>query len=168
MANWVTETTASSFDQNSAINSAMTNRQGVRETGAGNTGNNGARAGFLGIGGSEGLSLVGLSATKIDTVRQTIRDQVSQIEAHLNNMDSAAETKGAFVSHDGSVETSVKAAVDNVKQYVINLTSGLLAFSDKLADVKNTWQTQTGAMAGNINAATGASDAGTKYTESVQ
>ena len=83
-------------------------------------------------------------------------------------MDSAAETKGAFVSHDGSVETSVKAAVDNVKQYVINLTSGLLAFSDKLADVKNTWQTQTGAMAGNINTATGASDAGTKYTESVQ
>ena len=54
MANWVTETTASSFDQNSAINSAMTNRQGVRETGAGNTGNNGARAGFLGIGGAEG------------------------------------------------------------------------------------------------------------------
>ena len=168
MANWVTETTASSFDQNSAINSAMTNRQGVRETGAGNTGNNGAKAGFFGIGGSEGLSLVGLSATKIDTVRQTIRDQVSQIEAQLNNMDSAAETKGAFVSHDGSVETSVKAAVDNVKQYVINLTSGLLAFSDKLADVKNTWQNQTTTMKTNIDTATGQSDAGTKYTESVQ
>ena len=169
MANWVTETTASAFDSKQAINTAMTNRQGVREIGsgvAGNTGNNVFLEALTGV--NTGFSLVGLSAAKIDTVRQTIRDQVSQIEAQLNNMDSAAETKGAFVSHDGSVETSVKAAVDNVKQYVINLTSGLLAFSDKLADVKNTWQTQTGAMAGNINTATGASDAGTKYTESVQ
>ncbi len=169
MANWVTETTASSFDQNSAINSAMTNRQGVRETGAGNTGNNGNNIfleAFTGV--NTGLSLVGLSAAKIETVRETIREQVSSIEAQLNNMDSAAETGNAFKSHDDSVEKAVKAAVDNVKQYVINLTSGLLAFSDKLADVKNTWQTQTGAMAGNINTATGASDAGTKYTESIQ
>lgn len=169
MANWVTETTVSSFDQNSAINSAMTNRQGVRETGAGNEGNNGATSGFLGIiGGSKGLSLVGLSAARIEIVRATIREQVSQIETQLNNMNSEAETTGAFKSHDGHVEDAVRQAVDNVKQYVINLTSGLLAFSDKLADVKKTWEAQTETMAGNINTATGASDAGTRYTESQQ
>lgn len=168
MANWVTETTASSFDQNAAINTAMSNRQGARESGVGNTGNNGSSDGFFGFGATQGLSLVGLSAPKIDDVRETIRQEVAQIEQKLNEMDSAAETSTAFVSHDGSVEAAVKSAVDNVKQYVINLTSGLLAFSDKLADVKNTWQTQTGTMAGNINSATGASDAGTKYTESIQ
>lgn len=168
MVNWVTEAITSSFDQNSAINTAMTDRQAVRETSAGNTGNNGASFGFLGVGGSEGLSLVGLSATKIDAVRDKIKDQVAQIEAQLNNMDSAADTKGAFVSHDGAVEVAVKAAIDNVKQYVINLTSGLVAFSDKLADVKNTWQNQTGTMATNIGEATGSNNAGTKYSEKTQ
>lgn len=169
MANWVTETTASTFDQNAAINTTMTNRQGVRETGIGNKANTGS-SGFLEAltGRNTGISLVGLSAERIETVKQTIRDQVSQIESELNNMDSAAETEGAFKSNERIVEGAVKAAVDNVKQYVINLTSGLLAFNDKLEDVKRAWKAQTEAMAGNINSATAASDAGTKYTESMQ
>ncbi|CDE09416.1 unknown [Bacillus sp. CAG:988] len=169
MANWVTETTASTFDQNSAINTAMTNRQGVRETGAGNTGNNGNNIFLEALTGQNtGLSLVGLSATKIGQVRETIRAEVADIEKHLNDMNSAADTGNAFKSHEGEVEKAVKEAVDNVKQYVINLTSGLLAFSDKLADVNNTWQSQTETMAGNITTTTGQSNAGTKYTESVQ
>ncbi len=165
MANWVTETTTSSFDQSAAINTAMTNRQSVRETGAGNEGNNGAASGFLGIGGSKGLSLVGLSAARIEIVKSTIRDQVSQIEATLNNMDAEAATNAAFKSHNGHVEDAVRQAVDNVKQYVINLTSGLLAFNTKLNDVIKAWETQSETMATNINSATGASDVGSKYSE---
>lgn len=169
MANWVTETTASAFDSKQAINTAMTNRQGVREIGSGVAGNNGNNIFLEALTGvNTGFSLVGLSAAKIETVRATIREQVSQIETQLNNMNSEAETLRAFKSHDGHVEDAVRQAIDNVKQYVVNLTSGLLAFSDKLADVKKTWEAQTETMAGNINTATGASDAGTRYTESQQ
>ena len=77
MANWVTETTASAFDSKQAINTAMTNRQGVREIGSGVAGNNGNNIFLEALTGvNTGFSLVGLSAAQIEPVRATIREQV--------------------------------------------------------------------------------------------
>ena len=58
--------------------------------------------------------------------------------------------------------------MENVKTYCINLVSQLLAFNDKLRDVRNQWQQYTSNLAGNINSTAGQYATGTRYTESIQ
>ena len=158
---WETSATQSAFDANAASTTMMSNRESNR-SGAGNI--------AYGSGGGlfkSAYSVVGLNVGQVDSMRQAIRDYVSRIESRLRAIEPLADASNAFRSNDQVVEQAVTANIEKVKEYCVNLTSTLLAFSDKLGDVKNSWTAATQQMASNISADTSANDAATKYQETI-
>ena len=65
---------------------------------------------------------------------------------------------------------ALRSYLNTVKTYCINLTSNLLAFSDKLADVRDAWTQGSQSMASGINSSNSSvsSAAGSRYTETRQ
>lgn len=149
MANWVNGATESSFNAKSFSDQQISKREGSREV-AGHT-------------SASQYSVVGIDATKIDGMRSAIRDYVQAIESHLDGIEPLANANNAYKSDE--VQKAVQEYVQKVKDYCKNLTSQLLAFSDKLGDVKNSWEKATSEMSSAIGGASGSFEAGTKYTE---
>ncbi len=162
MATWETEKKQSTFETKTALNSAISTRDGNRSGATASTSKSGG--GLFGFGG---YSVVGLNVSAIDGMRADIRNWVSEIQTHLDGIDPLADAQNAYKSDDGKVENAVKEFVDNVKQYCKNLTSDLLAFSDKLEDVRKAWLDTTGNLAGTITTDTQATDAGSAYQETL-
>ncbi len=157
---WETNASTSSFTTNTAATDTISNRSGQRQ-GAANEKFSSSGGGFLGTV----YTVVGLNTTQIGAMRGAIREYVNKIEGIISGVKATAEASNAFKSADESVETAVATYVDKVKDYCINLTSDLLAFSDKLKDVQNAWEAATGAMAENINTSANATATSEKYTE---
>ena len=114
-----------------------------------------------------GYDIVGISATQIGPMRDAINTYVQNVETYLNNVleDEKDAAHDAFRGEDA--EREVKAYLDKVHTYIINLTPTLLAFSDKLADVGNAWIDAQQNIGTNVNSSAGAFSEGTKYQESV-
>ena len=78
-------------------------------------------------------NLVGINANQIDDMRFAIRVYVENIETHLNQvLDFASDTYAFKGQYAEAIKEYVQAVCDVVK----SLTSQLLAFSDKLVEVK--------------------------------
>ena len=82
-------------------------------------------------------NLVGINANQVDDMRFAIRVYVENIESHLNQVVSEAEDTYAF---KGQYAESIKEYIQAVCDVVKSLTSQLLAFSDKLVEVKEAYQ----------------------------
>lgn len=162
MASWESEKVTSSFNAQEAINSTSSNRDSSR---SGATTSTTSSGGFFGLGG---FSVVGINVAEVDNICEKISLWVEGIQSHLDAIDPLADASSAFKSEDREVENAVSAYVENVKDFCKNLCSGLLAFNDKLRDVKNAWIKTTGNIAGTIKSDTASSDAGSAYQESIR
>lgn len=194
MASWETQATASGFDANAARNSIMEGRQRGNESqnfGLGlntggfeqsshttvseGTGDYLLRGFTFGLyDGREyntttsGYDIVGINGNQVEPMRQSIRDYVSEVQGLIDTTlsTSADQARNAFRGEEAIA--AVNAYIDKIKDYCKNITSTLLAFSDKLADVGNAWKAAQENIAGNVNSSTGTFSEGTAYTESVQ
>lgn len=118
--------------------------------------------GFMGFGRQE-YSVVGMNATKIPAVRESIRSYVNAITTHLDKIEPLANANNAFRSEE--VQKAISDYIVKVKEYCINLTSQLLAFSDKLADVQEAYNQNMSRLSGNINQQTTSFNGGQRYQE---
>lgn len=159
MANWTNEASQSGFDAKTFTTNTMSNRDVTRE--GANVSGGGFLSGFFGGGNS--YSVVGINATQVDIMRGAIRDYVSRIQGHLNQIRADATANNAYKSEE--VQQAVETYVQKVKDYCMNLASQLLAFSDKLADVRKAWEAATANMASQVGSASGSFDAGTRYQD---
>lgn len=179
MGNWEARTKNSGFDANAAGTGAMSARDAQR-SGAnvnssfgyqpgvtwynpftwGNQGVDGQTAQSMG-----GYSIVGIDATKVDGMRNQIRTSVTAVQNYLDGIDATVDAAAAFRSEE--IVTAVQGYVNSVKEYSKALISDLLAFSDKLQDVKEAWEASSQSFASDsIDTNTSSmSDATTYYTE---
>ena len=161
MASWTTEATASNFNAKEGALNTMSNRASNRTTsGAANY-----EKGFFRKSDSREYSVVGINVDGIQSMKNAISEYVKAIEDHLNGIEPLADASNAYRSEE--IQKAVQEYIEKEKQYCINLTSQLLGFSDKLSDVKNSWEASTSAMAGNVNSAGASLSDSTKYSESI-
>lgn len=111
-----------------------------------NNANNNARNVFseLATSGSSSVidtmgkyNVLGINANAIDDMRFAIRVYVENIESHLNSVRQEAMDTQAF---KGQYAQSIVEYVNAVCDVVRSLTSQLLAFSDKLVEIKEIYQ----------------------------
>lgn len=162
--------TVSQFDANKFTTNQVNNRVSSRSGSFGVSSSSAAKISGSGLFGSnvgaKGYSIVGLQVGEIPNMRSAINTYVDGIETFLSNISPDIEANAAFRSDD--VQTAVKKYLETVKTYCINLTSQLRAFSDKLADVKATYEANMATLSGAIDSNRTAFDAGTKYKETLQ
>ena len=161
MANWEATTQTSSFDAQAAAHTAMDSRNSTRS--ASNASSGGGF--FSGLFGGGGFSIVGIDANRVPEMREQIRSSIQSIQAHLDGIESQTNSANAFRSEE--IKVAVEKYVDSVKEYSKALISDLLAFSDKLQEVREAWEQSTQSFASDsINSSvTGMADATTFYTE---
>ena len=82
-------------------------------------------------------SILGINANAIDDMRFAIRVYVENVEEHLNFVRQDAMDTQAF---KGQYAQSIIEYVNAVCDVVRSLTSQLLAFSDKLVEIKEIYQ----------------------------
>jgi hypothetical protein len=155
---WEATTQGSEFDAQSSSNTRMGSREGTRDISGGGVG-----AWLSGLGQD---SVVGINANKIPEMRETIRQEVADIQAYLDGIETTASSDGAFKSDE--IKASVKNYLDKVKEYSQALISDLLAFSDKLQDVYDAWLASSQRFAtDSVDTSANANFAGVteKYTE---
>ena len=170
---WETEATKSSFDTNSALNTMMEGRQRGDVSGNYSLNTGGYQQGTLRevwLGGQQvttGYDMIGINGNQVESMRESIRAYVSNIQSVVESTlsTSSSEAYKAFRGEDAI--TAVNQYIDKVKLYCQNVTSTLLAFSDKLADVGNAWKTAQANIAGTVNSSTAGFSEGTAYQESV-
>ena len=159
---WETQATTTGFDAKQFTSSQIGEREGSRSGGLGNLaldGLAGAATNLLGI------SIVGMAMDKVPACRDSIRTYVQNLEDHLNTIDATASADEAYKGEE--VKAAVKAYVEKVKEYCINLTSQLNAFSDKLQSALNAWETGTQNIADTVSGSAGSYATGAKYTETL-
>lgn len=163
MASWETEKVQSTFNAQDVINNTTSNRDSGRSGANSTTSSSGG--GLFGFGA---YSVVGLNVASVPEMCEAINTWVEGIQTHLDNIDPLADASNAFRSEENQVENAVQGFAENVKEYCKNLCSDLLAFSDKIRDVRDAWIKTTGNVAGTIQSDTAASDAGSRYQESIR
>lgn len=84
-------------------------------------------------------SIVGINDNAIDDMRFAIRVYVENLESHLDSVKQEAMDTQAF---KGQYANSIIEYVDAVCNVVKSLTSQLLAFSDKLVEIKEKYHEQ--------------------------
>lgn len=174
--NFQTDSVASTFDAEASMSSLQSERDSQRSgnvgTALGAMGSYGGNASLLGaitetvgLGGWD-RSVVGINVGEIDSMVNAITSYCENIENYLNKLDPSANSIQAFRGE--AVQERLREYMDTMKTYCMNLVSQLLAFNDKLRDVRNQWQQYTSDVAGNIGSATGQYATGSRYTESIQ
>lgn len=114
----------------------------------------------------EKYSVVGINVNQIDNMREAIRQYVSEIKNHLDGIEPLANADNAYKSEE--VQRAVRDYISKVKQYCLNLTSQLLAFSDQLVEVKYAYLSKMSNIASDFNQKSTSFSEGTAYTESAQ
>ncbi|MBE6155824.1 MAG: hypothetical protein E7164_03600 [Firmicutes bacterium] len=169
MANWQTDTITSSFDTMGGANKIVSDRGAQRSASSVGTHKTG---GFLGIGAKTvsnlpASSIVGMNVNEVENMREAIEDYCAAIENYLKGLNPTADATIAFKSEE--VNAALRDYMEKVKEYCLNLVSQLRAFSDKLADVRNQWQTASQNIAETIGSTSGSAFAsGTTYTRTIQ
>lgn len=153
MANWVTDTERSTFEQDNYV----TRRAETR---------NASREGFAGYNTGNYYNVVGINAQKVGLMRIKIREYVEAIYNHLDKIDAETDANIAYKGED--VQAAVKNYINSLKTYCKKLTSDLLAFSDKLGDVEDAWIKYQKQTAENINSAAGGLNEGNMYQEMIR
>lgn len=105
-------------------------------------------------------NIVGININAIDEMRFAIRVYVENIESHLNSVQQDAMDTYAF---KGQYANAISEYVQAVCDVVKSLTSQLLAFSDKLVDIKNAYQEKDVNLSSSINSAISNTQSGVNY-----
>lgn len=113
----------------------------------------------------EGYDVVGIKAKEIPEIQSEIRKYVDKVQSTLDQCLNANATELNKAIRGSVLEESVNDYIRKVKLYCQNVTSDLLAFSDKLADVGNAWIAATNKMASSISSGTKNYAAGSAYKE---
>lgn len=82
-------------------------------------------------------SVLGINVNAIDDMRFAIKVYVENIEEHLNSVRQEAMDTEAF---KGQYAIAITEYVNSVCDVVRSLTNQLLAFSDKLVEIKEIYQ----------------------------
>lgn len=190
MSSWETQATTSSFDAQSALDTHMGARnrdtsktsglnfggynQGYSHSTLGTIGQavGGPVGGYLGdlIGGGpkiSGYDMVGIVGSKVESMRDSIRQYVDKVQEKVSQAIEDAEDGMNDAFRGNEAQSAVKEYLEKVKLYINNLITQLISFSDKLADVGNAWQKAQEEIGGNVKTATGSFSEGTAYSESV-
>lgn len=122
-----------------------------------NNANNSARNVFSDLASASSSSIVdtmgkynvlGINVNAIDDMRFAIRVYVENIETHLNSVRQEAMDTQAFKGqYANAIVEYVNAACDVVR----SLTSQLLAFSDKLVEIKEIYQERDVSLTQSLN-----------------
>lgn len=113
-----------------------------------------------------GYNVVGINVNQIDSMREAIKTYVSEIEQYLDGIDPKVTADNAFKSE--AVQDAVERYITKVKEYCINLTTQLLAFSDKLVDIQKAYKQSMTNLAGDIDAQNSAFSEGRRYQQQWQ
>ena len=184
---WNWAATKSEFDAAGAFNKAQTDRARVdydasytstqaddlggykyRETQIRYTPYSSINVGRPGSTESSGYDIIGIKAGKIENMRTEIQNYVNRVQNKLNDCLETNDKELSKAIRGSALESAVNAYINKVKLYCQNVTSDLLAFSDKLADVGNQWIAATSKMAGDIGTGTTNYAAGSTYQSSVK
>lgn len=154
MANWERQATQSTFNAQDAVNRAHDARAGSRTAIGSNT------DGL--IRGNSEFSVVGINASKIDSMRDQIRKSVSNLQTKVDQVGQDLTSSSAYRSE--AIKPEVDKYIESVKEYCKALISGLLAFSDKLKDVQEAWIASTQSFASEqVSSATSGMSSYTEY-----
>ena len=166
MANWEETTQATAIDTSAATVATTSAREATRSASSVGGGGNSFFANFFGGGG--GFSIVGIDANRVPEMREQIRNSVNAIQTHLDGIEAQTNSSNAFRSEE--VKQAVENYVNSVKDYCKALISDLLAFSDKLQEVREAWERSTQNFASDSINASNESLAGaaTYYKETMQ
>ena len=103
-------------------------------------------AGF-GLWGTNIPDTTGIQASKVPAMQDAIKDYVTSLRNHLDNVVADATTKNAFA---GAYAEATTEFVKKLKESCQNIISNLLMFSDKLEEIKNAYAERAETMAGDI------------------
>ncbi len=107
--------------------------------------------------------VVGINVDEIDNMRQAIRDYVNALEKHLQQVKTDADNTNAM---RGDYATEVRGFIEAVCETCEEVISYLLAFSDKLVEVKEAYAKKDETMASDIRTQAGdLRSSQEKYTE---
>lgn len=167
MANWEATTQQSTFDATIASQQAMDGRSATRSFVGGFEGMVTGGAGGIGASAYGMYDVVGINANAVDGMRKQIRNSVQNLQNYIDGIEAEANSDNAFRSEE--IKAEVVKYVTTVKDYCKALISDLLAFSDKLADVKTAWEqsTKNFATSSVSSAASSMSEHATYYTETL-
>lgn len=150
------------FNASNYVNDQMSAREGYRN------GNLGVYIRGTGTQISN-ESVVGINVAYVDQMRDAIRNYVEKIKTHLEGIEPLADANNAFKNDE--MQRAVQNYIGIVQDYCVNLTSQLLAFSDKLGDVKNAYKSTMESLAEQIDNNTGSfatNSNGRQYQETIQ
>lgn len=110
-----------------------------------------------------GSSVVGINVHEIPNMRSAIRIYVQDLERHLDEVATNADTSPAFKGEYADAITSYVTAITRACKSV---TTQLLAFSDQLKEVSDSYEAQDRTLSENIRrSATGAEEQYQRYEE---
>lgn len=108
--------------------------------------------------------VIGLNVDKIPSMRESIRNYINNVNAHLEQLNTTASTANAF---KGEYAAAVTSFVEAVSQACKAFVSQLLEFSDKLEIVRQKYVAQDESLSQQIGQqASEMSNAYTEYKES--
>lgn len=84
-----------------------------------------------------GSSVVGINVNEIENMKASISSYINDLETHLNEVKTQADTTGAF---KGEYAVAIRQYVEAVAEACKCITSNLLIFRDKLTDVKAAYE----------------------------
>lgn len=165
---WTTNGNWSTTDATSYTNTQISERDLGRSGAAETIGGGVASSSTTGWGPfkkstTNNFSVVGIKVSEIPNMREAIRIYVQGIKDHLDGIEPLATANSAFKSEE--VQGAVKTYIAKVKEYCMNLVSQLLAFSDKLDEVRQKYEENMATLAGNVGESTSSLNAGNTYTE---
>ncbi len=130
MGTWKQEAQSIGWDLGQNIKSTVDKASNIFDSLVG-----GARAQLQGV--LNGSAVVGMNVNEIPNMRAAIRDYINQLEEHLNQVRTNADTTQAF---KGEYATAIQEYVSAICEACKCVTSSLLAFSDKLVAVQEAYQ----------------------------
>ena len=168
MAEWNTETTKASFDVTESFRTMESNR-GLGDVNTGgnftlDTGGNEFDKGGL-FSSASGYDLVGIKASKVDAMRESIREYVKEVDNVLEGTLEPSMDKARYAFRGSDALDAVNAYILKVKEHCKNITSTLLAFSDLLAQVGNAWDAHQLNIANTVNESSSSLDNSKAYVD---
>jgi len=110
-----------------------------------------------------GSSVIGINVHEIPNMRNAIRIYVQDLERHLDEVATNADTSPAFKGEYAAAITSYVTAITHACKSV---TTQLLAFSDQLKQVSDAYEAQDRTLSENIRrSASGAEEQYQRYEE---
>lgn len=156
MGTWRQEAQSVAWDIKQTVNSAATNATSIFDNMVG-----GLKAKMTGA--LNGTTVVGINANEITNMRNAIRNYVSNLENHLDQVNQQAETNQAF---KGDYAQAIRDYVAAICEACKCVTSNLLAFSDQLVGIQEAYAASDQSLKSAIGSSAGdVQSSFTKYQE---